>query len=47
MSAYRIWRMIPRKQRQRIMKGAVKHGPRIASKAAKRVGKNRTRKIKP
>jgi hypothetical protein len=37
VSAYRMWNMIPRKHRRRIVKSAAKHGPRVAAKAAKRV----------
>jgi hypothetical protein len=36
LTAYDIWRRLPPKQRRLLMDNARKHGPRIASAAAKR-----------
>ncbi|MCA1680532.1 MAG: hypothetical protein LC777_17070 [Actinobacteria bacterium] len=36
LTAYDIWRRLPPKQRQRLIQGARKHGPRLASDAMKR-----------
>lgn len=36
LTAYDLWRRLPPKQRQRLLQGARKHGPRIAAKAAER-----------
>jgi len=36
LTAYDIWRRIPRKQREQILSAARKHGPRLASQAMQR-----------
>ena len=36
LTAWDIWRRLPPKQRRRILDATRKHGPRIASQAAKR-----------
>lgn len=35
LTAYDLWRRLPRKQRKRLLKQARKHGPRLAAKAVK------------
>jgi hypothetical protein len=36
LTAYDIWRRLPKKQRKQILALARKHGPKVAAKAAKR-----------
>jgi len=36
LTAYDIWRRIPRKQREQILSAARKHGPRLAANAVQR-----------
>ncbi|MBA3412456.1 MAG: hypothetical protein H0T09_02090 [Actinobacteria bacterium] len=36
LTAYDIWRRIPPKHRKRLLRTARKHGPRLASEAARR-----------
>jgi hypothetical protein len=36
-TAYKIWRSLPPEHRQRVVKGAKKHGPRVARGVANRV----------
>ena len=36
LTAYDIWRRIPRRQRQQILEATRKHGPRLASEAVRR-----------
>jgi hypothetical protein len=36
LTAYDIWRRIPRKQRKQIIEAARKHGPRVAAQAVQR-----------
>ncbi len=36
LTAYDVWRRIPPKQRQQLVKAARKHGPRVASEMMKR-----------
>ena len=36
LTAYDIWRRIPRRQRERIVEATRKHGPRLAADAVRR-----------
>jgi hypothetical protein len=52
LAAYDIWRRLPPRQRQQILDGARRHGPRLASAAMRKTrGRgglvNRHRKPKP
>jgi hypothetical protein len=54
LAAYDIWRRLPPQQRQQILDGARKHGPRLASAAVMKtrahrglVGRRPKRKPKP
>jgi hypothetical protein len=41
LTAYDIWRRIPRRQRRQIVAAARKHGPRAAAALAKRTSRAR------
>jgi hypothetical protein len=43
LTAYDIWRRIPRKQRKQILDAARKHGPRVAANAMQRSRRGRPR----
>ena len=41
LTAYDIWRRIPKRQRKQIIQAARKHGPRAAAAVAKRSARRR------
>jgi hypothetical protein len=41
LTAYDIWRRVPKKQRKQILDAARKHGPRVAANVAKRAAARR------
>ena len=43
LTAYDIWRRLPPKQRQQVLKVARKHGPRIAARMVNRASRRRRR----
>jgi hypothetical protein len=44
LTAYDIWRRIPKRQRRQIIDVARKHGPRAAAAVAKRTSRTRARR---
>jgi hypothetical protein len=42
VSAWKLWRRLPPKQRKRVMKQVRRHGPKLAAKAVKYAAKRRT-----
>jgi hypothetical protein len=44
VSAWRLWRRLPPKQRKRVMKQVRRHGPKLAAKAVKYAASRRTAK---
>ena len=44
VSAWKLWRRLPPKQRKRVMKQVRRHGPKLAAKAVKYAAKRRTAK---
>jgi hypothetical protein len=41
VSAWRLWRRLPPKQRKRVLKQVRKHGPKLAARAVKYAAKRR------
>ena len=44
LTAWDIWRRLPPKQRQHVLKAARKHGPKVASKVMKATAKSKSRR---
>jgi hypothetical protein len=44
LSAWRLWRRLPPKQRRRLMKQMRKHGPKVAAKTIKYAAKRRAKR---
>ena len=44
LSAYDLWRRLPRSQRQRLLAATRQHGPKLAAGAAKRARDARARR---
>ena len=44
VSAWRLWRRLPPKQRKRILRQVRKHGPKVAAKAVKYAAKRRAKR---
>jgi hypothetical protein len=47
LTAFEIWRRLPPRQRRLMLESARKHGPRIATAAAKRAARARPRREPP
>jgi hypothetical protein len=45
VSAWKLWRRLPPKQRKRILKQVRRHGPKVAAKAVKYAAKRRTKRL--
>jgi hypothetical protein len=45
VSAWRLWRRLPPKQRRRVLRQVRKHGPKMAARAVKYAAKRRTRRL--
>jgi hypothetical protein len=46
VSAWKLWRRLPPKQRKRVLKQVRKHGPKLAAKAVKYAAKRRAVKVR-
>jgi hypothetical protein len=45
VSAWKLWRRLPPKQRKRLLKQMRKHGPKVAAKAVKYAAKRRAKRL--
>jgi len=45
ISAWKLWRRLPPKQRKRILRQVRKHGPKVAAKAVRYAAKRRKRRF--